>query len=465
MRKSTIWLSVVCALVIILAVLIILNIQHPAWVMGLLFWQPSSQREITWLYGIDLGNTHRITLIPEEEENPSAAQMQATLAVIKSRAQSLSPTAPIVQLLDDNTIIVQTPSSQALAVLTKTLQAPGLIEFINAGSDYPPSMTVETTLDSPDAEIVVTEAFTSTEAPTVYETFMTNADLEYITLQPASYSGYYEYSVKFKLAPSGDIALLDYNLNHPGELICIVLDKQVITCSYSSNLMKTDSGGNAEFATVVTERDAQATTALLRSGMLPMQLQVAEVESTGPTLGKETVYQMGIASMIALAAALAFLLVHYRLPGLLAILTLLVFALLSLALCKILPLPITLPAVIGLVATGLTTLGALLSIAERLLNRVRAGQTLPRAAEASLSAAWTSIRNTHLALGLLAIATWIVAAIIGAQTIRWLGVSLATGTLASLFATAVFGHTLIRLIVGIDAVQAWLSEQKWPLGI
>lgn len=467
MRKSTIWQSVACVIAIILAVLIVLNIQHPAWVKGLLFWRPpDDQREIAWRYGVDLGDTHRITLIPEGEEKPSVAQMQATLDVVKSRAKSLSMTSPVVQLLGDNTIIVQMPSSHDLNIISPTLQAPGLIEFINAGTDYPTTTTVETTLDRPlNAETTATETVTATaETPTVYETFMTNIDLEHISLQSAPY-GYYEYSAKFKFKPSGDKAILDHNQSHPGELVCITLDKQIITCAYSSDFMETDLGGNAEFGTIVTEKDAQATSALLRSGMLPLQLRVDRAEPAAPTLSEETVQQLGVAAIIALAAALVFLLVHYRLPGLLAILTLLVFALLSLALCKLLPLPITLATAIGLAATSLTALGALLSIAERLRDRTRDGQTLPRAIEIGLSNAWPSICNTHLALGLLAIATWIVGAVVAAQTIRWVGTALVTGTLVSLFATMIFGRTLIRLIASIDAVQAWLSEQKWPLGI
>jgi preprotein translocase subunit SecD len=462
MKKSTLWQSIINVLIITLAVLAILNIQYPSWVKGLLFWQPKGQREIAWLHGVDLGNTHRITLIPEEE--PSAAQMQASLNTIESRAKSLSLTDPVVQLLDDNTIIVQVPSSYDLKTITPTLQTPGLVEFINAGSDYPTTATVETTLSEPQPTITPTTEITATPdaAPTIYQTLMTNNDLEYIELQPPSY-GYY--GAKFRFKPSGDKALLDHNQNHPGEYICITLDKHILTCALSSQLMETDLGGNIEYPIIIEEKNAQATSALFRSGMLPVQLRVDKVESSGPTLSEETVQRLGTATIIALAATLVFLLVHYRLPGLLAVLTLLVFALLSLALCKILPLPITLSTIIGLGASSLTALGSLLSIAERLRNGTRAGQALSRAAEASLSNAWPSIRDTHLALGLLAIATWVVGAIVTTQTIRWLGISLVAGTLVSLFAAMVFGRTLIRLIVNIDAVQAWLSEQKWPLGI
>jgi preprotein translocase subunit SecD len=462
MRKSTIWQSIISALVIVLAVLAILNIQHPAWVKGLLLWQPQEQRKIAWLYGVDLGDVHRITLIPEGGEMPGAAQMQAAFAVIKSRAQNLSQTDPVVQLVDDNAIVVQVPSSQDLGIITPTLQAPGLIEFIDAGTNYPTSTTVETTLSEPQPAPTTGLTATQITTPTVYQTLMTNNDLEHIELRPPRY-GYY--SAKFRFNPSGDKALLEFNQNHPGDYICITLDKHILTCALSSQLMETDLGGNVEYPIIIEGEGAQATSALFRSGMLPVQLRVEGVEPAGPTLGEKTVQRLETAIIIALAVALVFLLVHYRLPGLLAASTLLVFALLSLALCRILPLPITLATVVGLGIAGLTTLGALLSITERLQNRTRDGQAVSRAVEASFSKAWASIRNTHLALGLLAIATWIVAAIVTAQTIRWLGVSIAVGTLVSLFATMVFSRSLIRLIFGIEAIQTLLGERKWLLGI
>jgi protein-export membrane protein SecD len=464
MRKSTLWQSIVSVLIIVLALLVVLNIQHPSWVQGLLFWRPQGQREIDWLYGVDLGDTHRITLTPVEEEEPSADQMQATLETVESRAKSLSKTDPMVRLLDDNTIVVQMPSAHDLNAITSTLQAPGLIEFINTGTEYPATTAVETTLSEPQPTPSSTEGVTGTQdvAPTVYETLMTNNDLEYIELRPPSY-GYY--GAKFRFKPSGGKTLIEHNQNHPQEYICITLDKRILTCALATQFMETDLGDNVEYPIVIEEENAQTTAALFRSSMLPVQLQVDGFEPAGPILGEETIRQLGTATIIGLAAALAFLLAHYRLPGLLAALALLVFALLSLALCKILPLPITLATVTALGAIGLTALGALLSIVERLRNRTRDGQALPRAIEGSLSSAWSSVRNTHLALGLLAIATWIVGATSAAQTIRWLGVSMVAGTLASLFATIVFSPALIRLIFGSEAVQASLSERGWLLGI
>jgi preprotein translocase subunit SecD len=463
MRKSTTWQSIVSALAIILAVLVILNIQHPDWVKNLLVWQPEAEREIAWRYGVDLGNTHRITLTTESE--PNATEMQAAFDIIKSRARSLAVTDPVVEL-SGNHIFVQAPGSQNLAVLTQTLQAPGLIEFIAAGTEGPQSRIVETTLDrQPDIESI---SLTPTEEePIVYETVMTNADLEYITLQLLQ-SSYSKYAAKFKFTPSGNKALLDYNQSHPGELLCITLDKLILTCSYSSDimaLMERDAGGNVNHPIAVQDAEEPAISAVLNSGYLPVRLQVDGIESTEPTLGKETINRVGIAAIIALSVALVFLLVHYRLLGLLTALALVVFTLLSLALYKILPIPITLVTITGLVTTGLATMGALLSVAERLRRRALTAQALPRAVEAAFSNAWPSIRSTHLAFGLLAATIWIVAAIVTTQTINWLGISLIIGTLASLFSTMIFSRALVNLIASIDAIQRLLDERKWLMGI
>jgi preprotein translocase subunit SecD len=524
MKKSTIWQLIVSALVIILAVLLVLDIQHPDWIKGLLFWQPEETREIAWRYGVDLGDTYRIILLAPDvsagQEGSSAVQMQATLSVVKSRAQSLSMTDPVVQL-QGNFIAVYVSSLQDITVMTQTLQAPGLVEFISAGSQPPGSaQSVETTLGAPPEaeaqptvtptptatpmptattaptptpevtatttltptestptltptatvtptmEVTPTQEPPATELPTVYETILTDDHLEYIQLRPPSY-GYY--GARFKFKPTAQNILLNHNLTHPGEYICITLDKRVLDCALADQLFETDQSGGTSLRAVdrlvdIGEGQAQSTSALFRSGKLPVQLRVEKVEPAGPTLG-EAVTQAGISSIIALVAALVFLLVHYRMSGLVADLALLAFALLGLALCRILPLPITLASTTGLAAAGLVAVGSILSIAERLRKGMQAGQPLPKAVEASFSKAWPSIRNTHLALLLLAIVTWSVGAITTAQTIYWLGAALVTGTLVSLFVIMIFSRTLMRSILSIDAVQGWLNERKWLMGI
>jgi protein-export membrane protein SecD len=519
MKKSTIWQSVVSTIVIILAVLIVLNIPHPNWITGLLFWQPVGQREIAWHYGADLGSTHRITLVPdvsEDQEPPSAAQMQAALNVVQSRVRSLSSAESVVQQ-QGQSIIAQVPSGEDSAVIAQALQAPGLVEFIIAGNQYlTPGDIVETSLDKPlpsatptptatlpptveitatatttaTATVTPTESttattptpeaapptskagptqeITTTETPElVYATILNNDALEYIELGPPT-SGYY--TIKFSLKLEAQNTFMGYNITNPDLYICITLDKRVLACTLPNQFLGIDQSGASTsgpivFPILTEEGVEQATSALLQSGALPVQLRVEKVERAGSTLGEQVAKQVGTASIIALAAALVFLLAHNRLLGLLADLALIVFGLLSLALCKIIPMPITLANVVGLAAAGLSTLGGVLVIAERLRKQVRAGYSLPKAVEVSFSGAWSSIRNPHLALLLFAITAWVAGAAIDDPTSYWLGVSLVAGTLSSLFATMVFCRSLTKLIFGIEAIQAWLNERKWLLDV
>ncbi|MFL7793849.1 MAG: hypothetical protein AB8I69_17020 [Anaerolineae bacterium] len=463
MKKSTVWQSIVSA-IIILVVLITLDIPHPDWITGLLFWQTQWQREIAWHLGIDLGETYRITLVPDSSKNqkrPDTAQMQETLAIIDHRARNLSTAEPVVQL-QGNFIVAQVPYLENLATMTQTLQAPGLIEFIASSQELAPNEVVKTTTTLGASETTPSQEITTTQdLETVYSTLVNNNGLEHTKLQPPR-RGYYSIASSFK--PEAQSFLSLYNSANPSGYICVTLDKRVLSCFLSSDLSWTDSGA-VQVPILIDVEQAPSISALVQSGILPVQLRVEKIERAGPTLGEQTVRQIGIASIIALAAALVFLLVHYRLPGLLTDLAFLVFGLLSLALCKILPLPITLANVIGLAAVSLSTLGGLLSIAERLRKQIRAGQPLPKAIEFSFSNAWPSIRNTHLVLLLFAVIAWVVGTLVVAQTIRWLGISLVAGTLASLFATMVFSRSLMSLIFGIDAVQAWVNERKWLLDI
>jgi len=463
MKKSTIWQSVASAIVIILAVLIVLNIPHPNWITGLLFWQPLGQREIAWRYGADLGNTHRITLVPdvsEGQEPPSTAQMQAALNVVQSRVRSLSSAESVVQQ-QGQSIVAQMPYLEDPTAVTQTLQSPGLIEFISSDQYLDTDVIVKTTttLEGTSETTPSQEITTTKDLETTYFTLVDNNGLGYTKLQPPR-RGYY--SIASSLKPEAQSFLSLYNSASPNGYICVTLDKRVLICLLSSQLSWADSGA-VQIPIIIDAGQAPSVSALLQSGMLPVQLRVEKIERAGPTLGEQIVRQIGIASIIALAAALVFLLAHHRLLGLLAALALIVFGLLSLALCKVIPVPITLANIIGLAAASLSALGGLLSIAERLRKQVRADQPLLKAIESSFSGAWLSIRNTHLALLLIAITAWVVGLAIDAQTIYWLGVSLVAGTLSSLFATMVFCRPLARLIFGIEAVQAWLNERKWLL--
>jgi preprotein translocase subunit SecD len=214
---------------------------------------------------------------------------------------------------------------------------------------------------------------------------------------------------------------------------------------------------------LVVDSEIEAVTAILGSGPLPVPLKVASIESTEPALGKETVRSVGLASIIGLAAALVLLLAHYRFPGLLAGLSLVVFGFTCFALCKVIPLPISLPSLTGFGVAVLLALRAHLTILERLRDEIRVGRPLKRASGNGLDQARPSVLHTHLALLLVAIITCIVGLASAALPMLWLGSAMLAGTCASGFATMVITPLLVSL--ASNAPQEWLQERGWLVGI
>jgi SecD/SecF fusion protein len=190
---------------------------------------------------------------------------------------------------------------------------------------------------------------------------------------------------------------------------------------------------------------------------------VEKIEPAEPTLGKATVRRIGIASIVSLAAVLVLLPAHYRFPGLLASLSLLVFGFVCFALCKIIPLPVSLPTLAGLGVSALLAIRAHLTTLERLHEEVRGARPLKRAIKNSLEQAQLSIRDTHLALLLVSIGLCIVGLATAALAILWLGAAVLAGALASAFAGLVVTPLLMSLASNVS--QDWLDERKWLVGI
>jgi preprotein translocase subunit SecD len=481
MRRSESWRLAITVLVVLAALFVALSADHPAWAESLLFWQPAGQRDIVLHTGLDLQGNLQVLLtsdLPEGQEL-NADTLEAARRIVENRASDLELTKPVVRVQNERHIVVQLPGIRERHQLTDTLQALGLVEFVNAGLAPPqPGAIVETTLDRPYVEepttpLTPTTPTTPTTSGRVLETVVSSDDLAFIAPRR---TGENAYMLDFLLAREATAAFDAYAAVHGGQFLAVALDKKIIggaslpdPSSGQDRLVTQDDQGNPRplqvSAYYLTDENATSISALLRYGPLPVPLRVEKLEPIGPTLGETVIQRSGRAVTIGLIAVLVFLPLHYRLLGLPADLALLIFTVLNFALCKVIPLPLTLPSVTGFAVAALATLGAHLTVIERLRGEMRAGQhlSLSRAIDTSFSNTWPSIRDIHLALLLISIAMWSAGATYAIDSIQWMGVTLLTGVLTSFFVTMVVTRPLIHLTLG--AARESLSERKWLLGI
>lgn len=495
MKKSNTWQLAVIALVVLVALFAALDIDHPQWFKDLLIWQPMGLRSASLQAGLDLqsGTDLLLTADPAPGEELDPAAMGQALEIVRQRAQGMSSTDVVVWLQDERHIRVQMPTVQSISWVTRTIQSTALVEFIDAGPvPLSAGALIETTLGGPRLEepevttsttispitpITSTTPSTDTLTPEtpanpVYETVLSNPDLGWIAIyrnedeqaQTAFGSYINTYSIHFTPVVTASDRFVAYTATHAGQYLCLALDKEVLHCAA---LPDEALEGTVSIPQIALTQEMAESIAVLFGyvpyGALPVPLQLENTTTVEPALGQTAVQQSSLAAWIGLAAVLLFLTVHYRLPGLLTAVSLLVFGLLALALCKLIPIALILPSVVGLAATSLLALGEHLVIVEALREELRRGRSLAKAVANCLALTSSSISRTHVLLLLIGAAAWYTGARFSVSSIEWLGLAWTAGTLVSFFVTGFVTPAFLRLALGRG--REWPAERNWLMGI
>jgi len=192
-------------------------------------------------------------------------------------------------------------------------------------------------------------------------------------------------------------------------------------------------------------------------------LKVIDTRGVGPTLGQDSVQKSVRAGVIGLIIVLLFMLIYYRLPGFLADLALIIYALLTLAVFKLIPVTLTLPGIAGFLLSVGMAVDANILIFERMREELRQGRTLQRAIESGFRRAWTTIWESN-------VSTWITCAILfifgnsfGASVVKGFAVTLALGVAINMFTAVTVTRTFVHSAFAIGGEK--LREHKWLMGV
>lgn len=209
--------------------------------------------------------------------------------------------------------------------------------------------------------------------------------------------------------------------------------------------------GNAILSGDMDIAEARQTAEEITAGALPVPVSLVEQRTVGPTLGKESVQHSLVAGAIGLGVVAVFMLIYYRLAGLLAVLALLIYTTITLTLYKLsgfIPgytIVLTLAGIAGFILSIGMAVDANILIFERLKEELRAGKSFRAATEAAFDRAWTSIRDSNVSTLLTCV---ILFATSGATPIiRGFAVTLGLGVLVSLFTAVVVTRSLVRATI------------------
>ena len=361
--------------------------------------------------GLDLqGGTH---VVLEAIDTPEAKvdddAVQRVIQIIERRINELGLTEPIVQRQGERRIIVELPGvkdpEKAIELIGKT----ALLEFQNESG-----VTVLTGKDLKDARSQIDQGKQNL--------------------------------VAIEFTDEGAKKFADLTAQNIGKRIAILLDKQVLT---NPSVQEAIPGGKAVITGSRTLEEAQRLAILLRSGALPVKVEVMEIRTVGPTLGQDSKDKSIKAFTIGVLAILVFMLLFYRLSGVVANIALLVYVMLLLGVLKGLEATLTLPGIAGIILSMGVAVDANVLIFERFKEEFHSGKTLRAAMDAGFHRAFSTILDANVSVMITAAVLFLL----GSGPIKGFAVTLGLGVVISMFTAITVSRSLLRLLIHANVVK------------
>lgn len=466
------------------------------------FWQ----RNVEPRLGLDLKGGLQLVLLAEPiGDTPiTADQLNAARNIIEDRANSTGAAEPVVQTAEGNRILVELPGITNLEDARRVIQETAFLEIVDGG-DTPPAegefvctdlgcprpeqlRQASPTAAPPSATPVITgtttvsgtqtisATSTPTTAPTatpattpgsatpeatpttpskIWRTIVKGDDLDGSKVAVQFSNNQPE--VAFGLKGQASTDFCNFTSANINKYMPILLDKKVI----SSPQIKGQICGGSGVINNINLNDARVLAQQLKYGALPVSLSLQSERKISATLGQEAIDKSIVAGIVGLGMVVLFMIVYYRLPGVLASIALVIYSLITYAVFKLVPVTLTLAGIAGFILSIGMAVDANVLIFARLKEELRSGKTLAAAVEAGFDHAWPSIRDSNAStLITCAILFWFGSTFGGASIIKGFALTLAIGVIVSLFSAITVTRTFLRAIVNTN-----LAKSRWAFNL
>lgn len=422
------------------------------------------QRTLNPVLGLDLRGGLQVLLSPQAGITASRQDLEDTSKILENRANGLGVSEVVFQVAGEKYILGQFPGLTNTEDVIASVKQTGLLEFVDTGStqmnpgdeivtDYNGG-EIKTVTETPAATATPDAASTDGTTETkVWHTVMTGVDVDSVTVE-ANQAGS-GYSVGFKLSDNGAQIFKEHTTANQGKFLTIVLDKRVIS---SPSIGSAITEGSGQITGSFTFDDANNLAVTLRYGRLSVPVEVVESRLIGPTLGLDSLQKSLTAGIIGFIIVALFMILYYRLPGVVAVVAVAIYAGLTFALFKLIPVTLTLPSIAGFLLSTGSALDANILIFERFKEELRNGRTLKQAVELGFKRAWPSIRDSNIATIITSIILFWFGSTFGATIVKGFALTLALGVIVSLFSAIFVTRTFLSIV--IDFVKPE-KHMKW----
>ncbi|MGC9527423.1 MAG: protein translocase subunit SecD [Limnospira sp.] len=417
--------------------------------------------------GLDLRGGSQLTIqLQTSEEVPQIDErvLEAVQSVVENRVNGLGVSEAVVQTVGDDQILVQLPGvsdpEQAERVLGGTAQLDFREQKQGTEGQLQAEVQVNRVLQAEVEEAIargederldelLQQLKESNEAiaQLYQEPVIRGQQLTDSFPQPTQGSNGWEIVLRFNNEGGENFAQLTKNLAGTGRTIGIFLDDSLLSFPVVpvEHAETGITGGSAVITGNFTAEEANDIAVQLRGGALPVPVEIVENRTVGATLGRDSIRRSVYAAVGGLILVLIFMVAYYRLPGAIADIALVVYALLTLALFNLLGVTLTLPGIAGFILSIGMAVDANVLIFERTREELRAGKTLYRSVESGFYRAFGSILDGNVTTGIACIALfWF-----GTGLVKGFALTLGLGVAVSMFTAVTCSRTLMFTAISL----------------
>ena len=362
--------------------------------------------------------------------------MSSLRDVIEKRVNLFGVSEPIVQV--ENPGVVSGGVDHRLIV-----ELPGVTDIQQAVALIGKTPSLEFRLLRPEAKNFTADEINSKSIDEVFAStgldggYLDNAQLQFTSGGSGQLGG--EPTVNLTFNSEGRDLFAKITREHKGEILAIFLDNQVI----SSPVIRDEiTDGKAVISGGFTADEAKSLVRDLNYGALPVPVELISTQTIGASLGQDAKTSGVKAGVVGFALIAFFLIFWYRLPGVIAVLSLAIYVIISLALFKLIPVTLTAAGIAGFILSIGMAVDANVLIFERMKEELKRGKNVNDALHEGFSRAWLSIRDSNIS----SIITSVILFWLGTSAVKGFALTLGVGVLVSMFTAITVSRTFLFAI-------------------
>ena len=382
-------------------------------------------------FGLDLiGGTELVYKADTHEVEDVSGAMESLKEVIERRVNIFGVSEPLVQIESagflsgnrEERLIVELPGVTDLDRAVESIGQTPILEF-RLALDNAQEMLEK------NPNISLDKVFTSTGLSGRY---LSHARVEFNSTTGAAL-------VSIEFDSEGGKLFADITRKHKGKVLAVVLDGVVISAPV---IVDEITNGKAQISGSFTPEEAKELARNLNYGALPIPIELATSQTIGATLGGEALQTSVLAGIIGFLILSVFMILWYRLPGLVSVVALSSYIILSLALFKLIPVTLTVAGMAGFILSIGMAVDANVLIFERSKEELKKGKSIHDALHEGFRRAWLSIRDSNIS----SIITAIILFWLGTSAVKGFALTLGVGVVVSMFTAITVSRTFLFTI-------------------